>query len=213
MYELHFGVPMARVGLCTLNIRHDSNMVSVLLKHSKPKLIFVDQQLLDVATGAIEILSKTSTDLPRLVLILESDRTSTLKTVSTNEILEYERMLTMGKPDFKIKWPRDEWDPISLSYTSGTTSSPKGVVYSHRGAYLNSLAAVLLNEMPSMPIYLWTVPMYYCNGWCLTWAMAAQGGTNICLRNVSANGIFSSISQHKVTHMGYFEHDSECPHK
>ncbi|XP_058186743.1 butanoate--CoA ligase AAE1-like [Rhododendron vialii] len=204
-YELHFGVPMAGAVLCTLNIRHDSKMVSVLLKHSKAKLIFVDYQLLDVAREAIEILSKTSTNLPRLVVILESDKTltpTTGKTVSTNGSLEYEKVLTMGKPDFEIKWPSDEWDPISLNYTSGTTSSPKGVVYSHRGAYLNSLAAVLLNEMPSMPVYLWTVPMFHCNGWCLTWGVAAQGGTNICLRNVSANGIFSSISQHKVTHMG-----------
>jgi len=202
MYELHFGVPMAGAVLCTLNIRHDSKMVSVLLKHSKAKFIFVDHELLDIAKGAIEILSKTSTDLPRLVLILESNKTPTLKTGSTKGILEYERILTMGKPDFEIKWPSDEWDPISLNYTSGTTSSPKGVIYSHRGAYLNSLAAVLLNEMPSLPVYLWTVPMFHCNGWCLTWAVAAQGGTNICLRNVSANGIFSSISQHKVTHMG-----------
>ncbi|KAF7154299.1 hypothetical protein RHSIM_Rhsim01G0045300 [Rhododendron simsii] len=205
MYELHFGVPMAGAVLCTLNIRHDSKMVSVLLKHSKAKLIFVDYQLLDVARGAIEILSKTSTNLPRLVVILESDKTltpTTGKTVSMNGSLEYEKVLTMGKPDFEINWPSDEWDPISLNYTSGTTSSPKGVVYSHRGAYLNSLAGVLLNEMPSMPVYLWTVPMFHCNGWCLTWAVAAQGGTNICLRNVSANGIFSSISQHKVTHMG-----------
>ncbi|KAF7112993.1 hypothetical protein RHSIM_RhsimUnG0172400 [Rhododendron simsii] len=206
MYELHFGVPMAGAVLCTLNIRHDSKMVSVLLKHSKAKLIFVDYQLLDVARGAIEILSKTSTNLPRLVVILESDKTltpTTGKTVSMNGSLEYEKVLTMGKPDFEINWPSDELGSnFALNYTSGTTSSPKELFYSHRGAYLNSLAGVLLNEMPSMPVYLWTVPMFHCNGWCLTWAVAAQGGTNICLRNVSANGIFSSISQHKVTHMG-----------
>ncbi|GFY95712.1 acyl activating enzyme 1 [Actinidia rufa] len=204
LYELHFGVPMAGAVLCTLNIRHDSKMVSVLLKHSEAKIMFVDYQFLDVGKGAIEILSKTSTNLPQLVLILESDKSSPTasNTVSTNGNLDYQRLLAMGRPDFEIKWPNDEWDPISLNYTSGTTSSPKGVIYSHRGAYLNSLAAVLLNEMPSMPIYLWTVPMFHCNGWCLTWAVAAQGGTNVCLRTISAKGIFDCISQNKVTHMG-----------
>ncbi|KDP36800.1 hypothetical protein JCGZ_08091 [Jatropha curcas] len=108
----------------------------------------------------------------------------------------------MGKLDFEVIQPNDEWDPISLNYTSGTTSSPKGVIYSHRGAHLNSLAAILLNDMISRPVYLWCVPMFHCNGWCLTWGVAAQGGTNICLRSVSAKGIFESISQHKVTHMG-----------
>uniref|UniRef100_A0A5B6YUR2 Putative 4-coumarate:coenzyme A ligase 4 n=1 Tax=Davidia involucrata TaxID=16924 RepID=A0A5B6YUR2_DAVIN len=204
MYELHFGVPMAGAVLCTLNIRHDSAMVSVLLKHSEAKIVFVDYQFLDIARGAIEILSKTSTKLPHLVLILESDNPppTNSNVLSTSGNLEYESLLVMGKPDFEIKWPNDEWDPISLNYTSGTTSSPKGVVYSHRGAYLNSLAAVLLNEMPSMPVYLWTVPMFHCNGWCLTWAVAAQGGTNVCLRSVSAKEIFDSIAQHQVTHMG-----------
>jgi acyl-CoA synthetase (AMP-forming)/AMP-acid ligase II len=104
--------------------------------------------------------------------------------------------------DFEVRWPKDEWDPISLNYTSGTTSSPKGVIYSHRGAYLNSFAAVLLSEMSSMPVYLWCVPMFHCNGWCLTWAVAAQGGTNVCQRNVTAKDIFENIAQHKVTHLG-----------
>ncbi|CBI40706.3 unnamed protein product, partial [Vitis vinifera] len=139
MYELHFGVPMAGAVLCTLNIRHDSAMVSTLLKHSEAKMIFVDYQLLDTAQGALEILSKTRTKLP-----------------------QYETLIAMGKTDFDIRWPNDEWDPIALNYTSGTTSRPKGVIYSHR----------------------------------------AQGGTNVCLRNVTAKGIFDSISQHRVTHMG-----------
>ena len=100
--------------------------------------------------------------------------------------LEYERFLETGKLDFEVKRPKDELDPISLNYTSGTTSNPKGVVYSHRGAYLNSLAVMLLNEMGSMPVYLWTVPMFHCNGWCMTWGMAAKGGTNAFLRKVTA---------------------------
>lgn len=198
MYELHFGVPMGGGILCTLNIRHDSAMVSVLLKHSGAKLIFVDQQFFETACNAIDILSKNTIvkNLPRIVLVLDN------QSITSANHLEYESFLSTGKLDFEVYRPKDEMEPISLNYTSGTTSRPKGVVYSHRGAYLNSLAAALLNEMGSMPVYLWTVPMFHCNGWCLTWAVAAQGGTNICLRNVTAKGIFSNIVQHKVTHMG-----------
>ncbi|XP_004240530.1 butanoate--CoA ligase AAE1-like [Solanum lycopersicum] len=197
IYELHFAVPMAGAVLSTLNIRHDSAMISVLLKHSEAKVILVDYQFLDVANGALHILSKENIKLPHLILIPDGD-----KRPSNSPIMEYEPFLAMGRPNFEVVWPNDEWDPIALNYTSGTTSSPKGVVYSHRGAYLNSLSAVLLNEMPSMPVYLWTVPMFHCNGWCLTWAVAAQGGTNICLRNVTAEGIFTSIDRHQVSHMG-----------
>lgn len=199
MYELHFGVPMAGAVLCTLNVRLNSNMVSLLLEHSEAKICFVDYEYLGVAKEAFDVLSKKGTKLPRIVLI--SDSPSSMNTFSLDGNLDYDKLLSMGRSSFDIKWPIDECDPISLNYTSGTTSSPKGVVYSHRGAYLNSLAAALLNEMPSMPTYLWTVPMFHCNGWCLTWALAAQGGTNICLRNVSAKGIFESIFRHKVTHM------------
>ncbi|XWS20854.1 hypothetical protein CRYUN_Cryun30bG0004600 [Craigia yunnanensis] len=204
MYELHFGVPMAGAVLCTLNIRHDSPMVAVLMKHSEAKALFVDYQFLHVAQGALKILSKTSAKLPQLVLIPEHDQQvpSSSNTNSTSANLDYDGLLAMGKLDFEIRRPEDEWEPISLNYTSGTTSSPKGVIYSHRGAYLNSLATALLNEMTSMPVYLWSVPMFHCNGWCLTWAIAAQGGTNVCLRNVSAGGIFGNIAEHMVTHMG-----------
>ncbi|PIA46842.1 hypothetical protein AQUCO_01500408v1 [Aquilegia coerulea] len=204
MYELHFCVPMAGAILCTLNIRHDSGMVSVLLRHSNAKVLFVDYQFLEVARGALDLLSSTKAKLPLLVLIPEYHKPSS--TVSgtnlSSNTLEYEGLLEMGKPEFEIRKPKDELDPISLNYTSGTTSSPKGVVYSHRGAYLNSLAAVLLNAMGPMPVYLWNVPMFHCNGWCLTWGVAAQGGTNVCLRNISAKGIFDYISLHKVTHLG-----------
>ncbi|KAJ0034770.1 hypothetical protein Pint_24729 [Pistacia integerrima] len=200
MYELHFGVPMAGAVLCTLNVRHDSAMVAVLLKHSEAKIIFVDYQLLNTARGAVEILAKATTKLPLLVIIPEGS--TVRKPIPTHENLEYESLLAEGKLDFEVRRPKDEWDPITLNYTSGTTSSPKGVIYSHRGAYLNSLAAALLNEMSSMPTYLWCVPMFHCNGWCLTWAVAAQGGTNVCLRIVNAMGIFDNVAQYKVTHLG-----------
>lgn len=198
IYELHFGVPMSGAVLCTLNTRHDSLMVSLLLKHSDAKILFVDHELLDIAKGALEILSKSTTNLPLLVLILEGDAHPS---VSPGTLI-YENLISEGKLDFEVKRPKDEWDPISLNYTSGTTSSPKGVVYSHRGAYLNSLATILLNEMKSMPVYLWCVPMFHCNGWCLPWSIAAQGGTNVCQRNVTAKGIFDNIFKHKVTHTG-----------
>ncbi|KAD5960235.1 hypothetical protein E3N88_11707 [Mikania micrantha] len=199
MYELHFAVPMAGAVLCTLNIRHDSTMISTLLKHSTARLVFVDYQFLDVAKGAIEIMSRSTSTLPHIVLIPDSGNHLTRP---RSDVMEYETLVAMGDLGFEIRTPVDECDPIALNYTSGTTSSPKGVVYSHRGAYLNSLAAVLLNEMPSMPVYLWTVPMFHCNGWCLTWGMAAQGGTNVCLRAVTAKAIFKCVSQHQVTHMG-----------
>ncbi|KAJ7966965.1 putative AMP dependent ligase [Quillaja saponaria] len=204
MYELHFAVPMSGAVLCTLNIRHDSAMVSVLLKHSEAKFFFVDHQFLHIAQGAIDILSKTRVDVPLIVLIPESDQPTYNSNYNIDSFInfEYENLIDKGRLEFEVRRPKDELDPISLNYTSGTTSSPKGVVYSHRGAFLNSLATVLLNEMSSMPVYLWSVPMFHCNGWCLTWGVAAQGGTNVCLRNVTAKSIFDNVSQHKVTHMG-----------
>lgn len=201
MYELHFAVPMAGAVLCAFNTRHDSPMVSVLLKHSKAKVIFVDHQFLEVVHGALDILSKSNSALPQIVLVLDDQSMPVRVGMPPFKILEYESYLATGRPKFDIRRPKDEWDPIALNYTSGTTSSPKGVVYSHRGAYLNSLATVLVNEMLIGPVYLWTLPMFHCNGWCFTWGVAAQGGTNICLRNVIAKDIFRNITEHKVTHV------------
>lgn len=203
MYELHFVVPMAGAVLCALNTRHDSPMVSVLLEHSEAKVIFVDYQLFDVVHGAMDILSKKSTNYPQpqIVLVLDEQLISVGNFMPPSGTMEYEKLLETGRADFGIRRPKDENDPIALNYTSGTTSNPKGVVYSHRGAYLNSLATIILNEMNTMPVYLWTLPMFHCNGWCFTWGVAALGGTNVCLRNVTAKGIFDSIIDHKVTHM------------
>ncbi|CAL0314536.1 unnamed protein product [Lupinus luteus] len=201
MYELHFAVPMSGAVLCTLNTRHDSSMVATLLKHAEAKILFVDYQLLDIAQGALKILSKTTTKLPHLVLILECGQSSPEISAPPGTLI-YENLIAEGSLEFEVRRPKDEWDPIALNYTSGTTSNPKGVIYSHRGAYLNALAGALLNEMKSMPVYLWCVPMFHCNGWCLPWTIAAQGGTNICQRNVTAEGIFDNIFRHKVTHTG-----------
>ncbi|XP_055828362.1 isovalerate--CoA ligase AAE2-like isoform X1 [Solanum dulcamara] len=201
MQELHFAVPMAGAVLCTLNTRHDSAMLSILLMHSEAKVIFVDQQLLEIARGALALLTDKKQKLPLLVVIRQSDESPAIENLNTHDH-EYESLLRSGNSDFSIRWPRTEFDPISINYTSGTTSRPKGVVYSHRGAYLNTIATFLLHEMSLFPVYLWTVPMFHCNGWCLVWGLAALGGTNVCLRNVSPKDIFESILLHKVTHMG-----------
>lgn len=200
VYELHFAVPMAGAVLCSLNSRHDSAMVSALLRHSEAKIIFVDYQLLPVARGALDLLVNAQAKPPILVLIAESDSSSSTSSAAVD--YDYESFLETGNSGFEVRKPDNEWDPISLNYTSGTTSRPKGVVYSHRGAYLNSLATVFLHGMGSMPVYLWTVPMFHCNGWCLPWGVAAMGGTNICLRSVDAKDIFESIALHNVTNMG-----------
>lgn len=194
MYELHFGVPMIGGILCTLNTRHDSAMLSVLLRHSEAKVIFVDDQLLEVVQGTLRLLADGQTDIPHLVILSEPGESPPAEK-------NYETLLRTSDPHFNIKWPLDECEPISLNYTSGTTSKPKGVIYTHRGAYLNSIAMILFTEITTMPVYLWTVPMFHCNGWCHIWGIAAQGGTNVCLRNVSAKSIFNSICLHKVTHM------------
>lgn len=200
MYELHFAVPMAGAILCTLNSRLDAAMVSVLLEHSQAKILFADHQLLEIAQGALDLLRERGTKLPIIVLVNDSDFSSPIRITSTT--YEYEKLMEVGDNGFNIVKPQSEWDPISINYTSGTTSRPKGVVYSHRGAYLNSLATVLLFQMDIFPVYLWNVPLFHCNGWCLPWGVAAQFGTNICLRKVSPQNIFDNIIQHKVTHMG-----------
>lgn len=196
MQELHFAVPMAGAVICTLNTRHDSSMISILLQHSEAKIIFVDYQLLRIAQGAFDLLAKDNVKPPLLVLIPEHD------TPSPSDTHEYETLLASGDAEYIVRRPRTEWDPISVNYTSGTTSRPKGVVYNHRGAYLNALATLSTHGMSSMPVYLWTVPMFHCNGWCLIWGLAAVGGTNICLRRAYPKEILDSIVVNQVTHMG-----------
>ncbi|XP_073056281.1 butanoate--CoA ligase AAE1-like isoform X2 [Primulina eburnea] len=200
MQELHFAVPMAGAILCTLNTRHDSTMISALLHHSETKIIFVYHQLLHIVQQAFHTLaSEYKIKPPILVLIPERDNPS--PSYDIPDIHEYESFLASGDGEFVARRPETEWDPISINYTSGTTSRPKGVVYNHRGAYINALASTSMHGMGSMPVYLWTVPMFHCNGWCLIWGLAALGGTNICLRQVEPKEIFSSIVLHHVTHM------------
>lgn len=202
MYELHFAAPMAGAVLCALNTRLDSSMISTLLAHSQAKVLFVDYQFINIALEAILLLSRTGAKPPLLVLITDSESDEHISEHKNVEYdFEYEYLIGNGGDQFQPKLPDDEWDPISVNYTSGTTSRPKGVVYSHRGAYINAISTFLLHEMGPMPTYLWTVPMFHCSGWCLPWGVAAQGGTNICVRKVTPKAIFDNIVLHNVTHM------------
>ncbi|CAN6321569.1 unnamed protein product [Urochloa humidicola] len=199
MYELHFSVPMTGGVLCTLNTRHDAAMVSVLLKHSEAKVFLVETQFLAVARDALRLLAADDKANLPLVITIPND---TANSSRGGGGMDYEALLRSAPRGFEIRWPADERDPISLNYTSGTTSRPKGVIYSHRGAYLNTLATILVNDVQNMPVYLWTVPMFHCNGWCMVWATAAKGGTSICIGGVSPKLVFDKIVQHGVTNMG-----------
>ncbi|GJN30211.1 hypothetical protein PR202_gb18500 [Eleusine coracana subsp. coracana] len=213
MYELHFAVPMAGAVLCTFNTRHDAGMLSVLLNHSGAKVFFVESSLLHVGRDALKRLIKESNNhggtRPPVLLSIssssseeEGDDDDASDSNTGCIVADYEDLINDAPSQFDIRWPANELDPISLNYTSGTTSRPKGVVYNHRGAYLNTIATVLAYDITAMPVYLWTVPMFHCNGWNLPWGVAMQGGTNVCLRHFTARVIFDRIARHGVTHMG-----------
>ncbi|KAJ0040855.1 hypothetical protein Pint_28632 [Pistacia integerrima] len=203
LYKLHFAVPMAGAVLSALNTRLDAAMVASILEQLEAKIMFVDYQFVELVLKALNILSQKSVKPPLLVVIPEFDQAAASSTANNLPpgSLVYNDVLEMGNSDhFEMLQPENECDPISVNFTSGSTGHPKGVVYSHRAAYLNSLAQISRCDMKEMPVFLWTVDMFRCNGWCCTWALAALGGTNICLRNVSAKVIFDSIFLHKVTH-------------
>ncbi|MFQ6625510.1 hypothetical protein Gotur_005893 [Gossypium turneri] len=201
MYEMHFAVPMAGAVLNTINSRLDAKNVATILRHSEAKALFVDYQYVQLASEALRILMADSqqgqSSMPLVIVIDDVDSPTGVRLGE----LEYEQLIQMGSPRFVPIDVQDEWDPISLNYTSGTTSEPKGVVYSHRGAYLSTLALVLGWEMGNEPVYLWSLPMFHCNGWTFTWGIAARGGTNVCIRNTTAFDMYRSIATHKVTHM------------
>jgi fatty-acyl-CoA synthase len=193
MLEAHFGIPMAGGVICALNVRLDASTLGFILEHSEAKILLANRQFADLARQAVA-MTKISLEV---IGIDDPDAPEGEITDWT----EYESFLETGDAADSIVWPDDEWDSIALNYTSGTTGNPKGAVYHHRGTYLNSLGQLLTFGIGSAPVYLWTLPMFHCNGWCFAWAVAAAGGTHVCLRKAAADTIFDAISRHHVTHM------------
>ena len=192
MYEVHFGVPMCGAVLNTLNTRLDADTIAFMLKHGDAKVLITDREY-----SATMIKALAQLDSPPLVIDVDDPLYEGGIPLGK---LSYEDLLAEGNPDWGWPWPADEWQAIALNYTSGTTGDPKGVVYHHRGAYLNAIGNILVWSMPQHSVYLWTLPMFHGNGWCFVWSMAMNAGTSVCLRRVEAAQIFEAIRTHKVTH-------------
>jgi len=195
MAEVHFGVPMAGAVLNTLNTRLDPEAIAFMLDHGEAKAIVVDPEFAAVVEKALTL---RSSDAPLLVI----ETTDALYGPPSASLggIDYEAFLAGGDPDFAWELPADEWDAISLNYTSGTTGNPKGVVYHHRGAAINAISNILEWDMPKHAVYLWTLPMFHCNGWCFPWTVAARAGVNVCLRKVDPQLIFDLMREHGVSH-------------
>ncbi len=194
MLDAHFGVPMAGAVLNALNIRLDARTIAFILEHSETKLLITDSEYAPVIGEALKRLERP----PLVVDILDPEFTGAHERLGT---VTYEELLAEGDPEAPPCFPADEWQAISLNYTSGTTGNPKGVVYHHRGAYLNAAGNALVWQMGHFPVYLWTLPMFHCNGWCFPWTVTLQAGTHVCLRKVEAAAIYRAIADHRVTHL------------
>ncbi len=194
LYEAHFGVPMAGMILNAINYRLDARTIAYIIDHSDIKLLFVDTEFLGAGKEAVS-LSKKKPD----IIIIKDEQTFTFE--ASYDQMDYEEFLGSHDLDFDHYKPLDEWENLSINYTSGTTGNPKGVVYHHRGAYLNAMGNVLEWDMKMHPTYLWTLPMFHCNGWCFPWTIAMRAGTNICLRKVTGENIYEKISSHGVEYL------------
>ena len=196
LFEAHYSVPMTGAILNAINTRLDSKTIGYILKHADTKALIVDRQFSPVVKKALD-------DLGKKILIIDIvDKQADLKDSKKIGDLEYESFLNTGDIDYSWKRPKDEWQAISLNYTSGTTGNPKGVVYHHRGAYLMATGSVTAWNMPNHLNFLYTVPMFHCNGWCYPWTLAMLHARVICIRNIRAKEIFDLIDQYKITHFG-----------
>lgn len=193
MYEAHWGVPMTGAVLNALNIRLDAQAIAYMLNHGKAKVLLTDREFSSVIREALAKLDSKP-------VIIDVDDPSYEGGENLGET-EYEEFIAEGDAEFDWQLPEDEWQAISLSYTSGTTGDPKGVVTHHRGAHLNAINNILSWNMTAHPVYLWTLPLFHCNGWCFPWSVAALNGTNVCLRAVRSDEVFSLIKEEKITHL------------
>ena len=193
MLEAHFAVPMSGAVLNTLNTRLDAKTLAFMLNHAESKVLLVDPEFAALAQEALQMVNHEI----YVIDVNDAEYEHAANALSIGQI-EYETWLAAGDPNFEWHLPQDEWDAISLNYTSGTTGNPKGVVYHHRGAYINAASNIIACGMTPRATYLWTLPLFHCNGWCFAWTMAANGGTNICLRKVDPELIFKLIAEHKV---------------
>ena len=193
MIEAHFAVPMAGAVLNTLNTRLDAKTLAFMLEHAESKVLLVDPEFSELAQEALALVTQE-------IYVIDVEDSEYELNAEKKRIgqIEYEAWLAQGNPEFEWQLPQDEWDAISLSYTSGTTGNPKGVVYHHRGAYINAASNIIACGMTPRATYLWTLPLFHCNGWCFAWTMAANGGTNICLRKVDPELIYQLIAEHQV---------------
>jgi fatty-acyl-CoA synthase len=192
MLEVHFGVPMTGAVLNALNTRLDAEAIAFMLRHGEARVLVTDTEFAAMVSQALAGLEN-----PPLVVDVDDPLGPGGARLGS---LDYEALLAGGDPDYRWRHPADEWEAIALGYTSGTTGNPKGVVTHHRGAYLAAISNIVDWGMPHHAVYLWTLPMFHCNGWCFPWAVAAIGGTNVCLRRVEAAAIFDAIRRHRVTH-------------
>ena len=197
MLDAHFGVPMSGAVLNTINTRLDAATIAFQLRHSGAKVLIVDREFSPVVAQALAQLDAAGVEPPFVVDVDDPVHDGPGDRIGT---VEYEDWIAGGDPLHRYALPQDEWDAIGLNYTSGTTGDPKGVVVHHRGAYLNAVGNVLAWSLPRHPVYLWTLPLFHCNGWCFPWTLPAVAGTNVCLRRVDAALILGLVREHRVTH-------------